>query len=336
MKRVSDQPDRDASIGKKVVVSRTDRLGDVVLSLPVFASLKKCLPQTETIALVRKYTSEVALSSPYVDRAIVYEPSESVFSTARKLRKLKADVILILFPRFKVAAAGILAGIPVRVGTAYRWYSFLFNRRIHEHRKDSTKSEAAYNLALLAAIGCQRRSLDITLNVDEEAGAHVDSFINKNCLSKFVIVHPGSGGSAVDWGSDKFREITKQITDLPGLNIVVTGTASERSLCRDVCEGIGNAINAAGQFTMLEFMALISRAELFISNSTGPLHLAAGVGTSLIGIYPNQKPMTPTRWAPLTDRKILLTPKDGSNNLSLVSVDDVMEAVHKLLTKETK
>lgn len=209
MKEEFSQPVVGGSISRKVVVSRTDRIGDVILSLPVFATLKRCYPQTETFALVRNYTSDVVLSSPHVDQVIPFEPNESVFSTYKKLRKIDAEIMLALFPRFKIAAASFLARIPIRVGTAYRWYSFLFNRRIHEHRKDSVKNEAEYNLALLEALGCKEKSMDITISIDEGACDNISTFLDTNCLSNFVIVHPGSGGRRLIGVGKSFVELSR-------------------------------------------------------------------------------------------------------------------------------
>ena len=316
---------------KRIIVSRTDRIGDVVLSLPVFAAMKNCFPGIQTFALVTDYTADVARSSPRIDNVMTYDPNESIARTSKKLKAVGADAILVLFPRFKIAAASLLAGIPIRVGTAYRWYSFLFNKKVHEHRKMSVKNEADYNLSLVEALGCSERILDITLDTERSASDRIAAFLNENCLTNFIVVHPGSGGSAHDWSADSFREMIKSAADNLSQNIIVTGTEDERFLCKKVSEGISNAINTAGRFSMLEFMALVSKAGLFISNSTGPLHIAAAVGTPVIGLYPNKKPMTPVRWAPLTDKKIILTPGDGSDNLSMISVEEVLESIRQII-----
>ncbi len=314
------------SIGiKRIIVARTDRIGDVVLSLPVFASIKKCHPDATTIALVRNYTSDVVASSPYVDVVLTCEEDESINSIRKKLEQVNADAILHLFPRFKLSAASFLAGIKLRIGTAYRWYSFLFNAKVHEHRKYSTKHESEYNLTLAEAAGCTEKIHDIGLKVNFEALNRVRSFLLENNSEKFIIVHPGSGGSAFEWGQNNFRVLVQRaIADL-NMKVIVTGTASEFAICSYVSNGI--AVNAPGKFPLLEFMALLSEAEMFISNSTGPLHLAAAMGTAVIGIYPNNKPMTPVRWAPLIDRRIILTPEDGSDNLSAVPVDKVIRSI---------
>ncbi len=321
---------------KRIIVARTDRIGDVVLSLPVFASLKKYFPQSELTALVRTYTTDVVSSFESVDNVITYDPDESLIATRQKLKRMDADAIIFLFPRFRISAAAFLARIPVRAGTAYRWYSFLFNKKVREHRKDSVKSEAEYNLALAEALGCEEKVFDTKLNINNEALGRVKNFLSENAIEKYIIVHPGSGGSAFEWGEEKFRELIKSITGRLNLPVIVTGTATEHTLCKKVSSGIPKSINAAGKFSLLEFIALLSEAEVFVSNSTGPIHLAAAVDTPVIGIYPNDKPMTPVRWAPITDKKVILTPSDGSNNLSLISVDEVMWSLYKLMSVKTE
>ncbi len=316
---------------RRIIVSRTDHIGDVVLSLPVFASLKKCLPESEIMAFVSDYTADVARSSPYVDDVITYKAGDSIISTMMRFKIFQPDAILFLFPRFRLSAAAFLAGIPIRVGTNHRWYSFLFNKKVSEHRKYSVKNEAEYNTALAEVLGCKEKSFDITLKLDVAALDHVKNFLRENNLNKFIVVHPGSSGSAFDWSADRFRDLVTRLPDNLQTKVLVSGTVEEHSLCESISKGIPGVINTAGKFSLLEFIALLSEAEAFISSSTGPIHLAAAVGTPVIGIYPNKRPMTPVRWAPLTDKKIILTPKDGSDNLTLITVDEVLRSARELM-----
>lgn len=320
----------------RIIVSRTDRIGDVVLSLPVFASLKECFPRTELVALVRGYTAEIVSSFRAVDRVLVYDDSESSMTTAKKLKSVHADAILFLYPRFRLAAAAVLAGIPARVGTAYRSYSFLHNKRVHEHRRDSLKSEAEYNLSLAKAIGCKSRVMDSSLEIDGEALRKAERFLVQKGIDRFIVVHPGSGGSAADWSAGNFRRLCEKIPREFNMTIVVTGSAAERDLCTGISQGIGNCVMTCGEFSLREFIAFLSRAAAFVSNSTGPIHLAASVGTPVVGIYPNNKPMTPARWSPITDRKIILTPADGSDDLSSITVEKVFGSLRSIMPVDAK
>lgn len=316
---------------RRIIISRTDRIGDVVLSIPSFASIKKCFPDCELTAFVLDYTSDVVSSCSAVDRVVTYDPGESVLATVRKMKRVHADSILFLYPRFRLSLAAFMARIPVRVGTAYRWYSFLFNRRVREHRKDSVKSEAEYNLSLVGAIGCNAKVLDTSLRIDEKGICKAKDFLTRKQIDKFAVVHPGSGGSAADWSPANFKSLCERISSELRLHIVVTGSIAEKDLCANISEGIPNCVNSAGEFTLIEFIAFLSLACVFVSNSTGPIHLAAAAGTPVVGIYPNNKPMTPKRWAPIADKKTILTPSDGSDDLSNISVEDVFRAARVML-----
>jgi heptosyltransferase-3 len=138
------------------VVARTDRIGDLMLSLPVAEAIKTIQPEARVIYVVSPQTSELAAACPFVDSVIQYDESGrdpgEFFRLLSRLRQLRADTALILRPVFMVGLACLFAGIPRRVGTAYRFCSPLFNRRVKEHRKFADKHELDYNLNILRAV----------------------------------------------------------------------------------------------------------------------------------------------------------------------------------------
>jgi len=80
-------------------------------------------------------------------------------------------------------------------------------------------------------------------------------------------------------------------------------------------------------------MILTDHSELFISNSTGPIHLAGALNKKIIGFYPNEKPMSDTRWGPLGNNVIIIKPDTGSDDMSKISASEIMNASKKLLIK---
>lgn len=82
---------------RRLVISRTDHIGDVVLSLPVFASVKKCFPEIKTMALVGSYTADVVRSCRWVDEVVACDPDESLISVYRKLKHAAPDAIVVLY-----------------------------------------------------------------------------------------------------------------------------------------------------------------------------------------------------------------------------------------------
>jgi heptosyltransferase-3 len=301
---------------RRFLIVRTDRIGDVILTLPMARVLKRHSPGAHVAMLVHSYTTGLAGADPDVDEVIsLEEHSPSLSSIARALRRSRFDVVFHTHPRPRLALATALAGIPVRVGTGYRWYSFFFNRRVYEHRKDAARHELEYNLNLLRAVGFDGPWGDVrpTLAVDagqEEKARAALAAAGLPRGGKFVILHPGSGGSARDWSPEHFGALATMLAGREGVSVVVTGGKGEDGLVARVLSHCPPAVRPiVGALDILAYAALAKMASLFVANSTGPIHIAAAVGTPVIGLYPQIRPLSAARWGPYTDRKIIFTPR---------------------------
>ena len=136
----------------KFLVVRTDRIGDVVLSLPIAEILKERFPDAEVHFMISPSLKELLSNEPYIDKSISYN-SQGFRKSVALLKKEGFDIAFLVFPTLTLSLALFLAHIPKRIGTGYRWYSLLLNRRIYEHRHTSEKHELVYNLGLLKAMG---------------------------------------------------------------------------------------------------------------------------------------------------------------------------------------
>jgi lipopolysaccharide heptosyltransferase II len=302
---------------RRILIVRTDRIGDVILTLPMARVLKNHSPSVQIAFLIQRYTSEIIESNPDVDQVIYYDNGERTlpfFRLVAALRRERFDVVFHTHPMFRLALITRLARIPVRVGTGYRWYSILFNRKVFEHRKDARKHELEYNLDLLESVGCPagRDGIVPTLEVGSESLSRVKEMLARLGVGReqqMVLLHPGSGGSARDWSADNFGLLGRRLAGLPHVRVVIAGSASEDLLVRRVWELSGKkALLLAEQLSLREYAALTKLASLFIANSTGPLHIAAAVGTPVIGLYPQVTPLNSTRWGPYTKKKTIFSP----------------------------
>jgi ADP-heptose:LPS heptosyltransferase len=122
--------------------------------------------------------------------------------------------------------------------------------------------------------------------------------------NKIVIIHPGSGGSSVDIPKEKLIELTRMISKLKNITIVITGSKNESELCREF-EVSETVINLSGQLDLSLLKALINKANIFISNSTGPMHIAAALGVYVIGFFPKIFSCSQKRWGPYTEKKTI-------------------------------
>ena len=340
-----------------LLIVRADRIGDVVLSLPLARIIKKYYPECKITFLVREYTKNLVLNHPFIDNVLVLK-EDSGQLLIRENKKLiagnKFDSCVVVSPTFEISLIIYLSRIRERIGTGYRWYSFFFNNKVYQHRKYAEKHELEFNVQMLKNLGIDekidRQTVQFDLNVREEDCAAIDKFLreeNIDSSKKIIIIHPGSGGSAMDLPVEKFRELALQLAEKKDIEIFITGSENERDLCEAISSGT-KIKNFAGRLNLGELTALISKADLFIANSTGPLHIAAALGRDLIGFYPKITACLPERWGPYSEKSVVFKPDIECSDctreqceklqcMNSIDINDVIRAIEiKLNNKAEK
>ena len=316
---------------RRVLVTRTDALGDLVVTLPLVRALKEAHPGVEVDLLVRGYAVPVARQALGADRVVEWtatmadRPGDA---GAEALRQGGYDVTIHAFPDAAVLKAAHRAGIPMRIATGRRWQGLRHaTHRCWDSRKESGGHEAWHGLRLL-----------LPLNIDPDrayrtaCGLEVpeaDSVVRAHLASldrPLALLHPGSHGSAGNWPPERFAELATRLADA-GYSVGLTGTETERDAFAPHRPDRPDVVDFAGQFDLTQLMALQSAAALVVASSTGPLHTAAALGTPCVGLYGPAAPEWAERWAPLGPAVRVCTAEAYTANGALdLSVDNVMEA----------
>ncbi len=313
---------------QKFLLVRTDRLGDVILSTPVATALKKRWPDAHVTFLARRYTAEVLRCHPHVDEII--EPGDSA-SLIATLREKKFDAAIMLHPRPQLAWAIWRSGIAQRIGTGYRWYSFLFNRRVFEHRKNAARHEAEYNLRLLRPLGIADAPVEFHFSLSPNERERIDAKLKAlGAGAHPFILHPGSGGSARDWPPENFARLADRLQET-GAQVMLTGATNETDLINEILQLTQTKpISLCGRLSITELAVLCQRAAVFVSNSTGPLHLAVMVGAPAVAFYPPIQACRPERWGPYgRSAEVLMSQQDecGRCRGAKTKICDCMQAI---------
>jgi ADP-heptose:LPS heptosyltransferase len=300
----------------QIIISRTDNIGDVVLSLPLAGFLKRQMPAAKLYFIGKSYTRPVIESSQYIDQFL---DRETVLQNPSVLTNIGADAIIYIFPDKEVARAGKNAGIPVRVGTSHRFFHWLnCNKLVNLSRKNSDLHEAQLNFKLLHPLGIEyvpeladipalygMQAKQLPLPEEIESRLHKEKFI--------LILHPKSKGSAREWPMENYLALARQLSP-EEYQIFVTGTEAEGALIKKQQPDIfslPHVSDATGKLSLEQLIKLIGRTDGLIACSTGPLHIAAALGKHALGIYPPIRPMHPGRWAPLgTKAEVLVLEKN--------------------------
>jgi len=285
----------------RIILTRTDSIGDVVLTLPLAGVLKESFPDCTVIFLGKNYTRPVIGACRFVDQFIDLDEMSKQDRLVSCLAELKADVIIHVFPRKDICKAAKDAGIPQRIATSHRTFTwFTCNRLLHFTRKNSGLHEAQLNLKLLQPLGITRKfELD---EIQKYYGLMkgTPERPEKELSEKFrLILHPGSKGSAREWGLENFGKL---ISMLPSgrFEILITGTREEGLSMQDFLNSYRDRVtDLTGQLSLSQLIDLIAHSDGLVAASTGPLHLAAAFGIRAIGLYAPMRPIFPQRWAPL-------------------------------------
>lgn len=291
---------------KRVIVSRTDSIGDVILTLPLCAILKHKFPEIEILFLAKNYVKDIVQSSVYIDRFISYDHVLHITKNEQLdfFKKLNADVIIHVFPNKRIAKIAKKAKIPIRIGTSHRlFHLFTCNKKPKFSRRKSDLHEAQLNLKLLYPLNINETfSLS---RLSELYGLESIQALKKEFLKlidnkKFnLILHPKSKGSAREWGLQNFERLIYLLAE-KDFKIFITGTEEEGQQMQQFLErNKDKIIDLTGKMSLFELISFINHADGLVAASTGPLHIAAALGKHALGIYAPMKPIHPARWKPL-------------------------------------
>lgn len=289
---------------RRVIISRTDAIGDVVLTLPLALLLKQRFPGVHVAFLGRSYTSAVIAACSAIDSFINRDEFIGL-AEHQQLEMLSGfDAIIHVFPDKAIAGIAKRSGIRLRIGTSHRFHHwFTCNRLVPVGRKRSPLHEAQLNACLLKPLGFtdvpdlgQLRSLtllDRPAVLEEQYSGLIDS------ARRAVILHPTSKGSAREWGLDNFNDLISQLSSA-SYQIFISGSGDDEPILQPLLSRWGNRVTSlVGKLSLEQFIAFISRSDALVAASTGPLHIAAALGRAAVGLYAPMRPIHPGRWEPI-------------------------------------
>jgi heptosyltransferase III len=322
----------------RILVVRPDRLGDVILSTPAFAAIKQGFPEARLTVMVKDAFRPILEGLPFIDAFLPadHRPGVAEFGQLiRALRQEEFDAAVVLQSDKKISAAILLAGIPIRVGPLSKPHTYLaFNRGMRQSRSRVQLHEGDYNLQLLEKLGVvvPRRSIPTQVSVDRVSESEARRWLEHEGFrpgQSLVVVHPGMGGSALNWPEQNYVELIRAILK-DGVKVLVTGGPSESELLGRIGQALGGRRGSAlfyeGSGGIRMLAGLQSFAKLVVAPSTGPLHLAVALGKRVVTFYPDIPVQSPRRWGPYfsvgydESRASVLVP-DVNSDMSRITVE---------------
>ena len=346
----------------RILCVRLDTIGDVLMTTPALKALRESRPGRHITLLTSLPGAAVAPLVPEIDDVIVYdapwlkatsprESSQPEYEMIERLREERYDaaVIFTVYSQNPLPSAFLcyMAGIPLRLAHCHENPYQLLTDWVPDSEPDKfIRHEVRRQLDLVSSVGCTTQDERMSLRVPEAALAHVHEMLAAEGIdprSPWVVIHPGASAPSRRYAPESFAEVARSLVRDHGVHVVFTGSGDERALV----EGIRGAMGAPShslvdRLSLGEMAALLSLAPVLVANNTGPVHMAAALGTPVVDLYALTNPQH-TPWA--VPNRVLnhdvpckycyksICPEGHHNCLRLVTPESVVSATLDLLSE---
>jgi lipopolysaccharide heptosyltransferase II len=284
-----------AGIGR-ILVRTANWLGDAVLASPALRALRDRFPGARLALLARAPLAPLFAGHPHVDEVILdrRRPGDrSPFGPLRMARHLarhRFDLAVVLSRSIESALTVRLARIPLRAGLACHSRGRLFTHPLPETwERRWERHHAELHLEVVGTLGARGEARDPLVAIPEEARVRAETRLEGIGLGQgegYLVVHPGASRVERTWRPDGFGRVARQMAEERGWRLLVVGTQEEREICDRTTAAAGpGATPLVGVAHLPELAALHAGASLVLANDSGPMHLAAAVGTPVVGVF---------------------------------------------------
>ena len=296
----------------KILVTRTDKLGDVVLALPAIEYLKRHRPTWQVHAMVAPGSIPLVENDPNLD-AIWPHTEEDLPDLLPRLAAEQYDAAILLYYHRPLAAALWRLKVPKRVGPWSKWSSwFLLNQGVWLSKSRGKRHERDYNVKLVQKLvgkGGEISDPQIHLTTGQLAIGRRFRCEEAVEAKDVVFVHPGSGGSALNWSPEHYAAVANRLASQADCRVFITGgPQDEEAIAAMSVLLVPDVKVIADRYHLREFLGVLSAGDLLIGPSTGPLHMAAALRLAVVGLYPPIVSQSIRRWGPLGSWSRALAP----------------------------
>ena len=350
---------KDPKTFRNILVVRTDRIGDVVLTTPAIKALREEYPGARISILVTPATWDLVYGNPYIDEILVDDRSlqhKGIFGfwrLAREIRTKQFDLAIIYHTKRRYNLACYFGGISYRLGYKNEKFGFLLSNPVNDPRVSGNKHEAEHCLDLLKIIGINKEEMDMFVPLQKDAEDWADNWLKEHNLRsyEFITIHPGASDITKCWPKANFAQLMDKLTERYAFKIVLIGSIQTSPVASEILRQtrVSQFIDLTGKTTLAQTVSLLRRTCLLISNDSGPVHVAAGLGVNVISLFLRDQPgINAKRWRPLGPKSYILSNSPGeaiklnakgnaiAGQAGSISVDNVMELIEQIFQRDNQ
>lgn len=313
---------------------RTDRIGELVLTTPAIAAVRKHFPHAKITIIVNPSSVEAVEGAPFIDSMIKFDPKADYNNLFRRLafswsiKKSKFDLAVIFNPSKFFNILTFLAGIPVRVGYD-RKAGFLLTHKVQDKKYLCDRHEVDYNLDLIGAIGIKAADKSPYFPLSSSAEKRISEILKENDIGEvgesLIAVHPATSNPEKMWPLDRFAQICDRLSEEFNVKVVLIGGKGEQKIAGELKSRMRNPVSdLTGVLSVKELGSLLKRCRFLISNDSGPVHVSAAVGTPAIVFFGEDRPGgSSRRWGPYGEGHLVI----GRPKITDITVEEAYKAI---------
>lgn len=294
----------DKSNIEKILVIKPGAIGDVLLSTPVIENLRHNFPDAEIHYLTQTFCKDVLTDNPYLTRVLTYDikKGDSAYCLIKNVNKQKYDLIIDLFCNPRTAIITLNSEAKYRVGFTFSLRRFAYNIKVKPRSSEVHNIE--FNLDTLRAL-----KLEVVTNIPKFFTNHVHSefaekFFNENDLTghNVIGINPSGTWPTKVWYLEKYIELAKRLSEKNKI-LVFWGYGKEKEDAEKIVNAVGSNALLIPEVNLKYMGTLVKKCSLFITNDTGPMHIAWIQGVNVAAIF---GPTNPELQGPLSDNSLII------------------------------
>ena len=287
----------------KILVIKPAAIGDVLLSTPVIENLRSDFPDAEIIFLTQKFCKEVLTGNPFITRVLTYDLSlDGGWCIIRSIRKQRFDLILDLFGNPRTALITYLSRAHYKVGFKFRQRKYAYNIKLDS--RGGKVHNVEFNLDALRALGLEVKTSQPRFYINHVHKEFAEKFFKENNLigKKVIGINPCGTWKTKVWYLEKFAELIRMFGDNYRF-LVFWGYEDEKAQAEKLRELTGKNTMLVPQVNLKYLGALMKLCKVFLTNDTGPMHIASALGVNVAAIF---GPTNPRLQGPLNSNSIVI------------------------------
>lgn len=338
----------------RIIVRMPNWLGDAVMGTPILLDIRKAMPDAQITVMCKEPLGDLFHGNPAIDEIFTFKIPNTFYyklehrDLIARLKEGRYDIGILLPNSFTSAWWFFRGGVKRRIGFKSDGRSFLLTDRVpfpatrgKEHLVDTYKD-------LLSPLGIGRSDTPPTLFVSDDEKKAAETLLSEYRIPKdaelFGINPHAAYGPAKCWPPDRYRDLCKRLLQTPNRYLLFFGDNTAKELCASIVTELNSprAINLAGATSLRLFLALLSKLTMFVTNDSGPMHLAAALKTPLVAIFGSTSEIAtgPYHHGTVIHKHVSCSPcfkrvcPIDFRCMKQISVDEVYDTINRQLKKK--